>query len=433
MADSIAGAYANLAGIEIVNNARALEYLKNSTLGSIQVYGDCGCSNIFELIGCPSPSGIDGYTDPVTDDAPWYTPDIPASKDFLGFVYDEFDGLDSPFKRTVTQAIGHGGILSRSRLNTRELTWRGYLFGNTCCGTQYGLRWLTQTLSRFDTGCADCLGDDLEILICCPDDAASATGQSSPFRILKGVGLLEGPKILSQHKTCSNGCSNGCGGSCILEIEFTLIATQPYLYSPEIPVYDCVNLYDGSISIGPPDDTECPPINCVNDICAPTLPPTASYQNSCAAPFSDRIAKYLTVPRDLWNELDEVVPIISIFAPFGLDAVGLGFYSSVSGDPCGDLLIDPPDCDLVCDTIQIINIPPLSTFYIDGRTRRMSVICADGSAFPGEKITTGPWSWPTFNCFGFCMQIVFENDPLNHDFLQEQKACISLSLVPRSF
>lgn len=439
MSDSIAGSYAALAGIEIVNDARTFAYLKNG-LGpdSISVYGNCGCPNLVDLLACP---GATGYDTPASDSAPWYTADIPASSQFLGFVVDEFEGLNSPFKRSVQQSVTNGGVLSRGRLGTREMTWRGFLFGASCCGTLYGLNWLTQTLSRFSTECRDCLGDDLELLVCCPDDTEAATGTSSPFRTLKGVGLLEGPNILSQHKTCTSRCTTGCGGSCVLEIEFTLVATQPYLYSPEIPIYDCIDFATNASATVIDPEEPCPPFDCGQELldsigllvpgfCDPVvLPPTATYQNPC---FDNLIADlgdtvYVTVPRSYWPRNEEVVPVISLTntGAFYNEGVKLGIFRSFDGNPCGELINNAPDCDALCDDLLISPIPPNSTFYIDGRTRKMSVICADGSAWAGEKLTNGPWSWPVFTDMGFCLAIQFVND--------FPDLCVSLSLVPRSF
>lgn len=434
MSESIAGSYATLAGIEIVNNSRTFGYLKAGLgPGSISVYGDCGgCPNIVELLDCDD---VTGYDRPSADNAPWYSSDNPESGDFLGFLMDEFEGLNSPFMRPFKETVGNGGVLSRSRLKSREMTWRGFLFGKTCCSVLYGLRWLSKTLSRLDSDCQDCFGDDLELLVCCPD--ADESGVSA-FRTIKAVGLTEGPTILNEHKTCTSDCSMGCGGSCILEIEFTLVAVQPWLYSPEIPVYNCVPMADGAQDAAPDSDEECPPFNCSDSLfesagpCQlPLLPPTATYTNLCFDSVNPQInrANYLSVPRVLWNSLDEVVPVITISnrGPTTVPGVALSFYSSPDGNPCGDLLLNTPECDNLCDDLMIAQIPGGSDFYIDGRTRKMSLICQDtNTAFPGERHTNGPWSWPSFSQYGFCMRISF-ND------VQEDNLCVSLSLVPRTF
>ena len=236
MAESAAGSWAQLGGVEIVNDARTTAYLLNGLRPpSLNVSGNCGCENILELVGCD-----EAYIDPATDNAPWYSADRPESGRFAGFIVTEFDGMDSTFTRDVTESILDGGVLGRGRRGSRSLTWRGLLLGADCCAVAYGLRWLSKTLSS-SFGCRDCSGSDLELLVCCPDDI-EVTGGVEPFRILKNVALVSGPEIVQNHKL---GC--GCGASCITEVEFTLVAAQPFFYSPPIPIYDCVDLVSNSI------------------------------------------------------------------------------------------------------------------------------------------------------------------------------------------
>lgn len=450
MAENIAGTYATLAGVEIVNDARTYAYLQNG-LGpsSINVYGDCGCPSLIDFLNCPDVTGGVGYVSPAADNAPWYSMDYPESANFLGFVVDEFEGMSSPFKRNAVEVVGNGAVLSRSRLASRSLTWRGFLFGATCCSVQYGLRWMTKTISRFDASCRDCFGDDMELLVCCPEFTEPVTGTSSPFRLLKGVALLEGPTILSERKTCTSGCAYGCGGSCILEVEFKFVATQPYLYNDPIPVFDCVPFTDATLDPVTDPDEPCPPFDCIDVMLqdleeslllpctTPDLPPTSTYINSCFTDLEEDLGPtlYLTVPRTLWSDLDEVVPVITITNGNGFfnQGVKIGFYSSLDGNPCGDLTLNPPGCDALCDDLLIGPIPPNSSFYIDGRTRRMSIICPDGTAFAGEKITNGPWSWPAFSQLGFCMIVQFVNGTIDPILQAPPDNCVSLSLVPRSY
>lgn len=429
MPETDAGTYATLAGIEFVNNVRTIDYLKNGLgPGSLNVFGDCSCSNIIQLLDCPT---VTGYVSPASDNAPWYTPDVPESAGFLGFYVDTFTGMESTFERSVVETVNHGGVFNRSRLKTKDLVWRGFLFGDSCCSVQYGLSWLKQTLSRFGANCRDCFGDDLELLICCP----SPTDTSSPFRLLKGVGLTEGPLIKSERKTCTSNCEGSCGGSCIIEIEFTLTATQPYFYSPEIPVYDCVSIGLNSTDIVTDPAVDCGPFDCsdayLDLACAlPELPPTATYTNTCIGSPIWAEALYLSVPRSSWSALEEVVPVITIRnnSIFSFSGVQLGFYSSFDGNPCGDLVNGTPNCDVLCDDLLIFALPGRSTFYIDGRTRKMSMICDNNNtAFPGERHTSGPWSWPVFRDLGFCMETKVEASDVVND------VCISISLIPRTF
>lgn len=424
MSDSAAGAYAKLGSTEIVNDQRTISYLLNGLRPpSLNVSGSCSCENIATLVGDQP------YTTPETDNAPWYSADIPESARFAGFLGAEFEGMGSTFSRSNTESIQDGSALGRGRWGSRTMTWKGFLLGADCCAVAYGLRWLTKTLA--DSGsCRDCNGEDLDLLVCCPDaDDTDDTGVEA-LRKLKNVVLIEGPKILKDRKT---GCG-ACGTSCIIEIEFSLLAAQPFMYSAPIALYECESL--GSNGVVPVTDSEvdCSPVNCADvlmaEICPPPmLPPTATYTSSCFQVSPIYRALYLTVPRSAWGSLEEVVPVITIeTGPFWMLSLVLGFYSSASDNPCGDLILNPPGCDVICDDLKIIVIPANSKFYIDGRTKKMALICSDGSVFPGEPYTAGPWSWPSFSKFGFCLEILF---PANASTPSSVDVCASLTIVPR--
>lgn len=427
MADSVAGSFAMLAGTEIVNDQRTTNYLQNGLRpSSLQVKGNCGCENIRELVGCdPLP-----YTTPATDNAPWYSADIPESARFAGFLMTEFEGMGSTFTRSTAETIHDGAVFGRGHLGGRSLTWTGLLLGQDCCAVAYGLRWLTKTLAQ-SSACRDCSGDDLELLVCCPVSGSEPGVEA--FRKLKNVAAISGPTILDEHVT---GCGS-CGASCVMEIEFTLMAAQPFFYSEPVPVYNCIVLGPNGVEPVTDSTTECPVTNCgdfITDILCPppVLPPTATYSNPCFTDNSPYLATYLTFPRSLWDFLEEVVPVISITTGGGpVTDIQIGFYSSASGDPCGDLLLNPPLCDVICDEVRILGLPANSTFYIDGRTKKMALICGATSIFPGEPLTQGPWSWPSFSDFGFCMEIKYP-DPVSSG-LSFNDVCISVSLVPRTF
>lgn len=676
MSDNVAGAAAWLGGTEIVNDSRTTAYMRNGIKpGTMQVTGDCGCGSVLQLAGCDSE-----YTTPAEDEAPWYDPAIPESAEFAGFLTTEFEGLSSTYTRSITESIADGATLGRSRFGSRTLSWKGYLFGSSCCGVAYGLRWLGKTLQGTKNCGNNCFGDDLELLVCCPTIEAAlgygpslicngtfdnntgswapsgdtsmtwtnaivyegpgamrvinpiggqitfntdclipvtpnksyrlalqvrgATGSGSeilgvifnwynsiggfignssfgdlgfdndsdwslrevtvmspplaatvtmeffigdmatlpneahiidsvqfnqtnfapvvdPFRTIKNVSLLEGPIITDERKMGST-CGGGCGGSTAIEVEFSLVGASPWLYSAPIPVVNCVpaeanavpiigatltgtlsvsvndvfttlqsddfmslpaiafagNVYiilDPNAENGPPEYVQivthaagantitvvrgepnntterahgsgtfwtlladCSPINCADDIlqvlsgifpgCAPpALPPVATYVGCATPDVNTWKAVYITAPRALWNSLSEVVPVITIqTGALPLVGVRLGFFTSADGNPCGDLITTPPQCDLVCDTLYLTAIPGNSRFYIDGRTNKMSLLCGTNSVFPGEPLTMGPFSWPSFDCYGFCMEFAFDPRFTNDQF------CVSLSLVPRT-
>ena len=168
MSDNIAGEIAFLEGVEIVNNSRTTAYIQ-AGFGpeNLRVLSGCTCPEnlVVGLIGCDPVTG--SYSTPVNDPAPWYDPAYPESSEFAGFYTVDFNGIGSTYTREVFPVIGGGGILGRLRAAPRTLSWRGFLFGRTCCGVGYGLRWLTETLAGARCG-AECSGEQLDMMICCP-------------------------------------------------------------------------------------------------------------------------------------------------------------------------------------------------------------------------------------------------------------------------
>lgn len=436
MADNVAGSAAFFKGVEIVNDARTIAYLENGLKpGSMVVNADCGCPGLVDIIGCDF-----AYTDPATDDAPWYSPDHPESAEFAGFFVTEFEGLGSTFTREVLESQTNGGILGRGRFGSRELTWKGFLLGANCCAVSYGLRWLSQILSS-PGDCQDCSGDDLDLLVCCPSAGSTAV---EPFRQLKGVALLEGPEIISERRISGDcGGLGGCGGSAIIEVEFTLVASQPWLYRSEIPVVNCIPFDEGQPRVTTAG-TACPPVDCAESFLeaavgargctVPILPPSTQFNlDYYTQPTDFETATYITVPRFLWREFGEVVPyiVISTGAQFLTD-LNIAFYASASGDPCGDLSLNAPACEVVCDKLQVLALPGGSVFILDGRTQTMSVLCSNGGSFPGEPVTSGPFGWPSFSCFGFCIEVTYSLTDLSTLALPfGGNGCISVSLFPR--
>lgn len=453
--DAVAGDAAFLGGTEIVNVSRTIAYLQNGIgPGSLNVKADCGCPDLINLIGCD-----ETYVNPSTDNAPWYSADHPESAEFAGFYPVEFEGMSSPFERNTSQNVGDGGALGRSRIGSRTLTWRGYLFGANCCAVAYGFRWLAQTLRAATSDCGGCQGQDLELLVCCPDSGEGYGGYDvgygptgyagvEAFRTLKNVALLEGPEILSERRA-SEACGSsggGCGGSVIMEVEFSLFAAIPWLYRSEVPIVNCILLAD-SVERVTVEEPDCPPIDCGQEFfdiymnargCPPPeLPPTATYSIDCLEQPGDlERAVYITVPRSAWREFEEAVPYIVIESQdFYMSDLQIGFYSSFSGDPCGDLSTNTPDCDQVCDKLTILAMPANSKFIIDGRTRTMSLVCDSNIAFPGERFTLGAFSWPVFSCYGFCLELAFSlTNPEDPGMFVPNlgNGCISLSMIPRT-
>jgi len=182
--DSVAGAWAALEGSEIVNAARCRAYLlAGYGPPGLKVEGECDCpeEQLRVLVGCDDAP----YSTPADDLAPWYDAAIPESADFAGFFPTSFEGLESTYTREVTDTL-NGGLLGRLRAEPRTLVWRGLLFGRTCCSVAYGLRWLTSVLRQARCG-AECGGEKLDILVCCPPPTEEVGGVNARFHIAPSV------------------------------------------------------------------------------------------------------------------------------------------------------------------------------------------------------------------------------------------------------
>lgn len=163
---------------EIANNQRVVAYLNgNPALGipglkgpNLSVSANCGCDAID--LYCDQGSGPNGtFLSPKLDNAPWYDPDVPDSSDFAGFFIEDITGFDSVVKREFSEGAISGGSLGPLRLSGRCMTVTGWLMASTCCGAEYGLRWLNEAL--MGNVCDDCAYGDLYMIKCCPPEGDS--------------------------------------------------------------------------------------------------------------------------------------------------------------------------------------------------------------------------------------------------------------------
>lgn len=456
MPESAAGSVAFLNGEEIVNDGRTLTYLQ-SGYGppTLQVTGACVCPQIRELIDCSTPP----YATPTTDPAPWYDSSVPESADFAGFLTAEFQGLGSTYTRTNVDKITGGAVLGRLRPQARTLTWRGFLFGRSECAVRYGLAWMTANLKG--SGCV-CGGEELDLMICCPDLTATppvsgcsnlpaiAKPASCPpftepdaFRTLKSVGLVDGPKILSQRRT---GCSGGCGDSgcdeesLIMEIEFSLVAGNPFLFG--CPVCLCV---DQTFDFAPDcmdywvkvlDSNSAPecaasaceevtPCDQTDDHCQlATLPTIPAFEDNCFCEPVVPIQVCCPISADDFGQFFEAAPVIEIYSGSApMRATTVRFFENLNALDCCD--VSANSC-LNCDNVQVTYIPRDSTLTIDGSTRTVTLLCP-GSMDPiqAEHLTVTPFSWPLLSCSDFC--ICVETDGVT----AASNASVTVSLVPR--
>ena len=397
--------YLELAGTEIVSTERARAYAAGLGITSVRCEP---CPNL------PAVLGDKPYTLPQQDNAPWYDPAVPASREFAGVVGLDVAGADGTGQRTPTDLLGDGAAIGPLRRARRELTWRVALLASTDCGLSYGLSWLASALrgGACDTG--GCRGDKLCVFACCP--TGDGTNQ---LRHLYHVGLLDAPtvKTVYQIAGATSSCATGAtkGGSHIAEVEFSIVAGIPYWYRDPVPIAGSDITSGGDA--GPGDDSDCQPeADCLFDpTCpAPGPPPTPPIPTDPCYPTGAFPARreVVTVPAGRVPAWSETVPIVQVNTGRGvLRRLTVRFYTNPAGKPCGDAL-DP--C-LACAEMSIPYLPAGTLLTVDGRTRRAYVDCSGGAGPEAlaEPVLYGPagglFTWPVFGCGGtggMCIEIV---------------------------
>jgi len=162
---------------EVANNQRVMAYLEGDPDAGIaglrhpnsSLSADCGCDAL--CLYCDLGDGVDGhYTTPRRDKAPWFDPAVPDSEDFAGLFITDVSGFDSTIQREFIEGAISGGSLGPMRLTGRCVTFTGWLRAKTCCGAEYGLRWLQEALMG-GNACDDCGSGDLYMIRCCPPDS----------------------------------------------------------------------------------------------------------------------------------------------------------------------------------------------------------------------------------------------------------------------
>lgn len=412
--------YLSVGGVEIANSARLREYLR--TVGSPLDSGTdiCACGALTADI-----LGDQPYTTPDDPDspAPWYDPDDPASGEFAGLLILDMEGIDDfPVARTVTTAVTGGGSLGPARIQPREITITGILLGATCCGTDFGLRFLAQALQGC-TGSA-CGGDCVTMYDCCPgDDMTPEQFNAAHRRTFRRVALTDGPRVTG--RTGDGHCGGGrCStGADIITVEFTLTAATPWAYTDEVPLLDvtlptdddaeCITwcLHD---STGACADGSCRLAACVDaqDLCAdetctsPAPPvPTAPTTCFCTALATNTDCYDLDLSaRPAW--IDDV-PMINVFAGSSdLRRLTISLYQRGEADEgltCEELA-EKKRCDPYARW-EIGFLPAGAELLLDGQTGRAMMDCnrtctAATNVYGRDG---APPTWPVLNCASFCL------------------------------
>jgi hypothetical protein len=438
--------YAEIGGVEVWNMARLSAYLKN--VGSPFDTGAavCSCDTLTRAVIDNDPTAP-AYDTPATDPAPWYDVDVPDSAKFLGFMPISVDGLDdNPRARTVTNAVGGGGVFGPVRALPRTITVTGLLIGASCCGADYGMHWLTEALA----GCADtaCGGDCATFYQCCPEATETpAQFNARRRRTLRDVALVAGPTVTD--RVGGSSCGGTCGGGEIIQVEFTLVAASPWFWTDPTPVLDvpipaggsgdcvdwCVRGSGGAHDCAP---SECLFQACVSDSSAcsdplrtPVTPPQPQLPTtSFCIPFAPEVACYTLdlTARPGWSA---DVPMITINSGSSeLRNLRIVFYekpANASGLTC-DEVANTNRCNTAEDFV-ITYMPANSTITIDGQTGKATLdcrgTCVSASTVYGDQ-DGGPLNIKDLDGCQYC--ICLESDNLH---VSAPDASVSISVTGR--
>lgn len=411
--------YLQVGPVEVINHARLQAYLE--TVGSpLTDEAICSCHSL-----TAAALGHEEYTSPDDPDNPaeWYDPDVPESAEFAGFLLLSVEGADDhPVRRSVTTAVVGGGVLGPARVQPRSLVFTVVALGASCCGVDYGIRWLAQALQ----GCtgSQCGGDCVHMYACCPpDDLTPQEWTDRYLRTYRRVALTDGPRVTARvgDGDCRTGqCSVGAD---LVTVEFTLTAATPWAYSAQVPVLDVgLPTDDGSEcvtwcvhdSTDPACQGGCRLAVCVDGqdecadpACVPPAPPTSAAPEGCHcnALAVNRSCYDLDLSyRPGWT--DDVLMVTVVAGSEDLRRLTVSVYERTPDDEgltCEEIADAKRCAPLVEWTVGYL--PAGAELLLDGQTGRAVMDCG-GQCSTATTVygrDGAPPTWPVISCGSLCV------------------------------
>lgn len=223
---------------ELINGARTTRLMSLCTPFSNPLW-NAGC-DVLTLNPCTTTS--DGTTITKTawsavnfaaTSSPWYRASVPASSEALGFIIEEWTGLDGSHRSRSVAPVGSfrgGGVPGPLSSRHRVMKLNVLLHGTTERSLQYLFGWLEQRLMDC---CNPCGGRSIWYREHCPALGAPEEG----LRKLNDVVLLDGP-TWEAPPTEASGCY-------LRRVSFTLAAGDPCSYSNDTDVTSATALISG--------------------------------------------------------------------------------------------------------------------------------------------------------------------------------------------
>lgn len=343
--------------------------------------------------------------------APWYDPDVPESWEFAGLLVTDIQGLNpGAFTRDVSENAGFGANLGTSKQLAPVITVTGLLLGS-CCGAEYGLRWLQNALKGSCRQGRNCQGGDLEFLICEPKFSDEDCGEVDyeaeliPYiRKFRNVGLVSGPTpSYIQH-----GCPS-CHECPMTEVTFTMSAADPCVYREPVLVADqflfgpfeepCptwVTAEDRANGENCDDDAPCVSYdNCATDPdCVDVAPPTINkFESSCLSCITlERERVCFTVDTADIPVNGEATLEIEIFAG---DAPLRGVQVIGWHNPLFWLPDELSPCE-ACFGVNVTYVAAGTTLVVDGAARTANIECPGGTTVRANPFISDTSGSPAF-------------------------------------
>lgn len=262
-----------LDGAELVNSSRAAAHLNppvpltDAAFDAPASVTACGCrTSVAYDDTWPDLGGFFNHAEYTPENAPWFDPAIPQSREFNGVWLMKLDGLGpATVSRAVTEMVGSGAAASPSRDTSTKITATGVILACSNAGAAYGLEWLACRL-RTMTG-----PDDTVLQFLAAHPGGTGASPASLVREMHGVVLTAAPSITDQFASAATKHRQAN----LYAVTWEMIALSPYAYRPAevVPVAwdsieqqpiewvhatDCTRP-DGSLDMPVLFSTECRP------------------------------------------------------------------------------------------------------------------------------------------------------------------------------
>lgn len=360
-----------------MNVVRTKAYLASADCGDDMVSRidlKCNCDPLNWAWGTNDQPVPAQYTNPATDDAPWYDASIPESLGFLGFMIEEVKENAISARTIVTRlSSSGGGTLGPLRSKERRLDFTVLMFACNELSMEYGFRYLTDALSS--SGCDDdCVLCDAEFRDSCPPVDGSSASLNRGRWLLKNVGLVEGP--VWGDPPIKSSCN-------LRRATFSLVSEYPWKF--KCPVVECSGLeFAGT----PADTAGC--ANATDILCG-------AHEVSCA------ISESLII-----GETGLVISVQAGTVPLQHIEIAIrpdkfGYECNAGSRPVGYTRVDP------CDLIYIPYLPASHTLVYDTSLETITVQVPGGGVYNGTALVStdegSPPTYPSLRCGDFCVSV----------------------------